>query len=230
MELRELDQKAETLGIPTIVLMENAGRGATELLIQAMFSEDCKIDWSERKPHVLMICGSGNNGGDGAVVARHLDSLGIAEVEVIWTTQPGQLRGLAPDQFQILQNAQISQSVVESQQMLKSRIDWADWLVDGICGTGLTRPVAKESALGQIINQMNVSGKPILSLDIPSGLDADSGRCEGIGVRASLTASFVAEKMGFLQKSSRPYCGKLTVIDIGLPRILLKPFEMDSEK
>jgi NAD(P)H-hydrate epimerase len=98
----------------------------------------------------------------------------------------------------------------------------ADWVVDALLGTGLTRPV--EGNLRMVIEAMNRSGKPILALDLPSGLDADSGQPLGVAVRARATATFVAPKLGFAASGADAYTGKVTVVDIGVPRAILEPF------
>jgi NAD(P)H-hydrate epimerase len=98
----------------------------------------------------------------------------------------------------------------------------ADWLVDGLFGTGLARP--PEGAFRRAIEAMNRSGKPILALDLPSGLDADRGEPLGTAVTAGLTATFVAPKLGFAAPGAAAYTGEVVVIDIGLPRVLLGPY------
>ena len=105
---------------------------------------------------------------------------------------------------------------------LDALIDDADWLVDGLLGTGLTRPV--EGAMRTVIEAMNRSGKPILALDLPSGLDADQGVPLGVAIKARATATFVAPKLGFTAPGAADYTGEVAVIDIGLPRRMLEPF------
>lgn len=112
--------------------------------------------------------------------------------------------------------------VLQGPNTLDSLIAGADWLVDGLLGTGLTRPV--EGPLKAAVEAMNRSGKPILALDIPSGLDADTGVPQGIAVRATATATFVAPKLGFACPGASQYTGQVAVIDIGLPRACLRPF------
>jgi NAD(P)H-hydrate epimerase len=179
---------------------------------------------------VVVLCGSGNNGGDGAVVARHLDSWGIA-VRVIWLAGGKQLGGEAANQRTILQKSGIEQlewldgksraDEVDSARFDRILAD-ADWVVDGLLGTGLSRPV--EGPLRAVIEAINCSGKPILSLDIPSGLDADTGAPLGVAVCARATATFVAPKLGFASPGAAKYTGQVAVIDIGLPRKILEPF------
>ncbi|WP_406698490.1 NAD(P)H-hydrate epimerase [Singulisphaera sp. Ch08] len=220
-EVRGLDARAvQELGLPTLVLMENAGRGAAAWLR----GQDVG-----RATRVLIVCGPGNNGGDGGVVARHLDACGVP-VRVLWFAQAGQLRGDAAVQQDILARAGLEQTYWESDDAdedeavrLDSTIAEADWIVDGLLGTGLTRPV--EGTLAAAITAMNRSGKPILALDLPSGLDADSGQALGVAVRARATATFVAPKLGFSAPGASDFTGKVFVVEIGVPRCLLKPFE-----
>jgi len=111
-EVRALDDYAVAeLNMPTMVLMENAGRGAARVLSWAMF-ETGLISSESHPASVVVICGPGNNGGDGAVLARHLEASGVAKVRVVWTTPPGELKGDAPAQYRILQAAGIEQSRV----------------------------------------------------------------------------------------------------------------------
>ncbi len=244
-EVRELDVRAvEDLGLPTLILMENAGRGAAywlaELATAVSPAENCLVarpgtdDWTSQPKHdrgatrILILCGSGNNGGDGAVVARHLDAWEFP-VHVRWFAQRESLRGDAAIQATILQRSGVSQSFITATgddygatelDSLNNEIMECDWLVDGLLGTGLSRPVGEP--LQSVINMMNRSGKPIFALDLPSGLDADSGKPLGVAVRATVTATFVAPKPGFAYATD--YTGNVAVIDIGLPRCLLEPY------
>ena len=214
-EVRGIDARA--LGgfkVPTIVLMENAGRGSAAWLRDRI-----------GEGRVVIACGSGNNGGDGGVVARHLDAWGF-DVRVAWFGDPARLKGDAAAQRDILERSEIPAEIVED-DATPERIDalWpdADWLVDALLGTGLTRPV--EGLLARAIASMNRSGRPILALDLPSGLDADAGQPLGDAIRAAATATFVAPKLGFARDEARPYTGEVVVIDIGAPRALLEPYK-----
>jgi NAD(P)H-hydrate epimerase len=200
--------------MPTLVLMENAGRGAAELLRNRL-SPDSRV---------LILCGPGNNGGDGGVVARHLDVWGVS-IEVVWFTDPAKLRGDAAVQFQILARAGINQSVWPADRDLNgldALMAQADWVVDALLGTGLTRPV--KGTLHAVIEAINRSGKPVLALDLPSGLDTDRGTPLGAAVRATLTATFVAPKLGFSAPGASEYLGAISVVEIGVPRRLLDAF------
>ena len=150
----------------------------------------------------MIACGPGNNGGDGAVVARHLDARGVA-VRVLWFTDPAHLKGDAATQRDILGRSRI-EAIAAPADAEELATLWyeADWVVDALLGTGLTRPV--EGPIARAIASLNRSNKPILALDLPSGLDADSGFPLGDAVRARATATFVAPKLGFGKKRSQP--------------------------
>jgi NAD(P)H-hydrate epimerase len=233
-EVRSLDeQAARELSLPTLVLMENAGRGAAALLAE-------RTGKASVPPRVLILCGPGNNGGDGGVVARHLDAWGF-HVRVVWFAHREKLRGDADIQWTILERSGIAQtSWYETEAgeaatkqgtepgpaALDALLTGADWLIDGLLGTGLTRPV--EGVLRQVIEAINRAGKPVLALDLPSGLDCDSGQPLGVAVRATATATFVAPKRGFEAPGAGAYTGEVAVVDIGLPRRLLAPFVVGS--
>jgi NAD(P)H-hydrate epimerase len=246
-ELRGLDVKAAgELALPTSLLMENAGRGAAGWLAELVgaippgsgggpFSLRRSAPTHDAAhgpalPKVLILCGPGNNGGDGGVVARHLNAWGFS-VRVIWFTRSDQLHGDAALQWAILTKSGVEQSAWFDEYLPDSEFDRArlaailgdaDWLVDGLLGTGLSRPVV--GPLRLVIDEMNHSGKPIFALDLPSGLDADVGTPLGVAVRANATATFVAAKLGFTAPGAANYTGEVAVIDIGLPRCLLEPF------
>lgn len=216
-EVRSIDVQAhDQFQMPTVVLMENAGRGAAAWLASRL----------EPGQTVVVACGPGNNGGDGGVVARYLDSWGFA-VRIVWFADPARLKGDAAIQAAILDRSEITSQVVDA-GITSDRIDalWsgADWIVDALLGTGLTRAV--EGLLARGIAGLNRSKVPILALDLPSGLDADSGRPLGEAVVARATATFVATKIGFGQPEAKAYTGEVVVVEIGVPRALLKQYLM----
>ena len=217
-EVRGIDARAaEELGLPTLVLMENAGRGAAALLRERA-----------GRGRVVIVCGPGNNGGDGGVVARHLDAWEYA-VRVVWFARRERLSDDAAVQFQILERSGLDQQTWEG-PIDPGRLDElfreADWVVDGLLGTGLTRPV--EGPLRTVIEALNRSGKPVLALDLPSGLDADTGRPQGVAVRATATATFVAPKLGFATPGAEAFTGEVHIVEIGVPRRILEPFQAES--
>jgi NAD(P)H-hydrate epimerase len=245
-EVRGLDVQAEEeLALPSLLLMENAGRGAAGWLAERTgaippdaggrpfaspsLMRNPDVPHGPALPRVLILCGPGNNGGDGGVVARHLDAWGFP-VRIVWFARSDQLRGDAAVQWTILNQSGIEKSAwfddhpVEEidPSSLSPPLADADWLVDGLLGTGLSRPV--EGPLRTVIEVINHSGKPIFALDLPSGLDADTGQPLGIAVRATATATFVAAKLGFAAPGAADHTGEVAVIDIGLPRRLLEPY------
>ena len=168
-----------------------------------------------------MLCGSGNNGGDGAVLARWLDFRGIA-VRVVWLAEMGGLSENAAIQARILEAAGIAQEFRPGpldRDRLESDLRAAGWVVDALLGTGLSRPV--EGPLADAITAINASMRPILALDLPSGLDADSGQPLGLAVRATFTVTFAAPKLGFAAPGASDWTGPVAVVPIGVPRRLL---------
>lgn len=216
-EVRSIDLRAASeLGLPTLALMENAGRGAFEVLMGRA---------GPGLRRVGILCGPGNNGGDGAVVARHLDAEGIA-VDLLYFADPDRLTGDAAVQHQILTRSGLAPERADTSdsERLIARLAESEWLVDGLLGTGLTRPV--EGELKTAIDCLNRAGRPILALDLPSGLDCDTGEPLGLAVKASATASFVAEKKGFLAPGANRYTGEVFVVPIGVPGLLLDPYRV----
>ncbi len=215
-EVRSLDARAaDEFGLPTLLLMENAGRGAAEVLRRRAGGVPGRV---------VIACGPGNNGGDGAVVARHLDAWGSA-VTVAWLSPPDRLAADATVHYRILAASGLDQRILDgpdAPSLLADLLTAADWAVDALLGTGLSRPV--DGPILGAIAALNTSGLPILALDLPSGLDADTGRPLGDAVRAAATATFVAPKLGFSAPGASAFTGAVEVVEIGLPRILLEPF------
>ena len=220
-EVRELDRRAiNDFGVPGIVLMENAGRGCAELLMRLN---------PERKP-VVILCGPGNNGGDGFVIARHLDNAGWS-VDVRVFAKNNGLSGDSEINFEAITNSDIHFTQTDPayfshpdlyDQFLRLSFNPATWVVDAFFGTGLSRPLA--APFDELAAIVNASGKPVLAIDIPSGLDCDTGEPLGPTVRATHTATFVAHKRGFLNPASQAWTGEVHVIDIGAPRVLVDEY------
>jgi NAD(P)H-hydrate epimerase len=213
-EARALDRKAiEEWGVPGVVLMENAGRGMAELL-RALGVEGL----------VVVCCGRGNNGGDGFVIARHLDNAGV-RVRVLLFARPEDLAGDAAVNYRILTRAGLPLEVYPGAEVdegkIRGELAAADWVVDALFGSGLRGPV--RPPLDRVIAAINASGARVLAVDIPSGLDSDTGMPQGPTVRAHHTATVAALKKGFLEESARPWLGQVHVIDMGVPRRLLEP-------
>jgi hydroxyethylthiazole kinase-like uncharacterized protein yjeF len=214
-QMQELDRKAiETYRIPGIVLMENAGRGAAEVISKAF------PDIQKRK--IAIIAGKGNNGGDGFVIARHLLNQGVS-VKVFVLTEPKSLRGDAETNYQIFSRMKgevISLPSSKDYQKVKKDLEKFDLLIDGIFGTGLDAEV--RGYYREVIDHLNSLQKPIVAIDIPSGLDANTGKPLGIAIRASLTITFGLPKVGHLLSPGVDYVGEVKIVDIGIPRSLVE--------
>jgi NAD(P)H-hydrate epimerase len=208
---RRLDALAiERYGMTGLVLMENAGRGLADTL--------CGLGISGE---VVICCGRGNNAGDGFVLARHLDLRGHAVRVLLWA-DPSELTGDAAANYRILELAGVP--IVSFAETEPARLDrelaGAAWLVDALLGTGARgepRP-----PLDSVIDRMNAAATPILAVDMPSGLDCDSGEPAGHTIRAAHTCTFAAAKPGFFAPQAEPYVGRLHVLDIGAPRRLME--------
>lgn len=209
-EVRDVDRRAiEEYGLPGVVLMENAGRNAAAVLLSQGITGP-----------VVICCGKGNNGGDGFVIARHLDNAGIA-VKVFLTHDPAHYTGDAAIFLHVIQQARlplrrIPQSAPDEWQ---HELQSAEWIVDALLGTGLTGDV-REPYLTPI-HAINASGKKVLAVDLPSGLDSDTGQPLGSCIRATRTVTFVARKIGFDHPGAEQWTGPVDVADIGVPRDLL---------
>jgi len=212
-EMRQLDRLAiELYGIPGVVLMENAGAQVARILWQEY------PDLQARR--VAILCGRGNNGGDGFVIARYLHNSSVP-VGVFTIGEPGDIRGDARVHLNMLQRAgMVPESVgtPESAKEIGARLVHYDVLIDALLGTGLKAEVGGMFQL--IIAAMNAAGRPIVSVDIPSGLSADGGTLLGDHVRADLTVTMALPKLGLLLYPAAEYVGRLVVVDIGFPAAL----------
>jgi NAD(P)H-hydrate epimerase len=213
-EVRAFDAWAiNTLGIPGVVLMENAGRSCAELIRDKLAGIT--------KPKVCIFCGTGNNGGDGYVIARHLLNSGF-EVVVILCGDRNKVKGDAKTNLDDLEK--LGQSIEQLNLddgdipgKVQTFAVGADMLVDAIFGTGLSGQLSNEYK--QLIESINSQKRPILAVDIPSGLDCDTGEPLGAAIRASCTVTFVAVKKGFTNTKANAYTGEIFVASIGVEPI-----------
>jgi NAD(P)H-hydrate epimerase len=208
-QLREIDRRAVAdYHIPSIVLMENAARAVTEHACRVLSDECCAS--------ILILCGGGNNGGDGLAVARHLHNRG-ANVTVGLCCDPASYKGDALINWKITTAMKIRAAAFDDAMLF----DPPPMLViDAIFGTGLTQ--APRQPFGHIADTINNANLPILAVDVPSGLDCDTGMPPGACIRAHCTVTFVAEKVGFTHPDARRYLGKVSVGDIGCPVELIE--------
>ncbi|MBN2719428.1 MAG: NAD(P)H-hydrate dehydratase [Deltaproteobacteria bacterium] len=206
-QIREYDRIAiEEMGIPGTVLMENAGVGATGIA----------LDMLGNARRVAVVAGPGNNGGDGFVMARHLMAHGC-DVETFVTAEEKQIEGDALVNLKILKKmgARITPVLSSDHASRLGGHLQCDLIVDALLGTGVNKPV--EGHLAEAIAQINQANIPVLSVDIPSGLDADTGISWKAVVNADVTVTFGHIKQGMLLYPGASCAGKVHVVPIGVP-------------
>jgi NAD(P)H-hydrate epimerase len=214
--IREVDRRAiDEYGMTSLVLMENAGRGCADVLCAEGIGGP-----------VVVGCGKGNNGGDGLVLARHLDLRGHVVRVLLWCA-PSELTGDAAANHAIAVRGGllIREANKLSRGELAGELQQTDWVVDALLGTG---------ARGEpwppyidAIQALNAAPGRRLAVDIPSGLDCDTGRPASNTVRADVTCTFVARKPGFEAPEAAPFLGRVHVLDIGAPRRLVDEVAAD---
>jgi len=214
-QCRAVDQYAiQTLGIPGLVLMENAGRNAADLIEKWARHEHA----ASARIAVSIVCGRGNNGGDGFVIARHLALRGF-EVHTDLLGEPVGLSADAAVNCAIVRKLSVPvQELNEPAQVDKAARRWrrSAVLVDALLGTGFAGAV-REPLAGIIRRIIAVRGALVVAVDVPSGLNADTGEPGGVAIKADRTITFLAEKVGFARPEARAYVGRVTVVDIGAP-------------
>ena len=216
-EVRTFDSWAiNTLGIPGVVLMENAGRSCAELIKEKLKGVS--------NPKVCIFCGIGNNGGDGYVIARHLLNSDF-RVTVVVVGDRSKVKGDAKINLDILEGLghpieQLNVSDGDIADKIKAFAANANMLVDGIFGTGLKGQLSDEYK--QLIESINAQNRPILAVDIPSGLECNTGSALGglgAAIKATYTVTFAAVKTGFTSKRASEYTGEIFVASIGVEPI-----------
>lgn len=212
--MRRIDSLAsEQYLIPSLLLMENAGRAVADFICQNF-----------PQGSVTIFIGTGNNGGDGLVAARYLHNRGF-DIRVILLDHPARLKGDPRLNHQILHQMNVSILIADQETVLEALHQYCREsivLVDAIFGIGLQRPV--QGHYEKVIQIMNQSQRPVISVDIPSGLDADTGKVLGIAVQATTTITFALPKKGLEISSGPAHAGQVKIADIGIPRELLVPF------
>jgi len=197
---REFDLKAQVeLGVLSLILMENAGRSVAEEALKILGARGV----------VAVVCGVGNNGGDGFVAARHLLNAG-KKVDVFVVGDPAKLKPDPKINFSVLQKIKSRNLRVEFS--VPGYFTSYNLIIDAIFGIGLQAEV--RGSVSNVIKLMNKSRRPILAVDVPSGLSADTGQVLGVAVKAKTTVTFVANKKGFAK--AQKYCGRVVVRDIGV--------------
>jgi len=213
-QIREIDQKAiEEYGISALTLMENAG--------SRIFQNMKNIYPDLKLKEVVIFAGSGNNGGDGFVIARHLYNYGT-KVKVFLLSPFNKIKGEAKVNLNIINEMGIELIEVKTEELKKIQeaIQNSDLIVDAILGTGLHGKVTGLKA--EIIDLINVAKKEVVAVDIPSGLDADIGKIEGPCIKATYTVTLALPKIGLLIYPGASYVGKIIIENIGIPSYLLE--------
>lgn len=208
-QVREIDRRSiEDFHIPGIVLMENAALAATDVA-RDMLDDNCIGE-------VLVLCGGGNNGGDGLALARQLHNCG-ADVSLALTLDPETYKGDALINWRIVSAMKLPWEPAEPERIAATS---AVLLVDAIFGTGLSE--APREPFGAIAAAVEQSRAPVLAIDLPSGLDCDAGNPLGACIKATRTITFVAEKAGFASPVAKEFLGLVIVGSIGCPRQLIE--------
>ena len=210
LDMAVIDRNTEYIGIPRRILMENAGRSVAEVIVNEF----------KNVKKVLVIAGLGDNGGDGLVCARYLHSKGF-DVKVILLGRVDDIRSdIARENAYVLKYIGVNIFEITSPLELL-RYDelfttWCDVIVDAIIGTGIKGYLREPQYTA--IKLINNSGKPVIAIDVPSGLDPDTGKVSDIAVKATLTVTLHKVKKGLITNEAKEYVGKLVVVDIGIPK------------
>jgi hydroxyethylthiazole kinase-like uncharacterized protein yjeF len=214
-QMQEMDRRTiQEFGIPGRVLMESAGRGATRVFLKRIYSQG--------PGPVGVLAGRGNNGGDGFVVARYLAQMDV-DVKVFLLARAAEVQGDAAANLGLLMTLNVpvvelpdAEAFAARQTEMKHRVYW----IDAVLGTGLNADV--KDYYREVIEFINTCRRPVLAIDVPSGLSADTGQPCGTCIRATATATFAWAKIGHVTYPGVEYCGAVEVIDIGIPPILAK--------
>lgn len=206
-QMRNIDQRAiKEFGIPGPVLMENAA--------SAIMTEMERFFDGLAGVRVGIICGKGNNGGDGLALARRLSIRGVA-VRVALLAPFNSLGGEAKINLNILRKTDVQIVPSASVRALSDITVWSDILIDAVLGVGLASPL--KGVFAQTVEMINASGKPVVAVDIPTGINADTGEVMGVAIKADLTVTMALLKRGLVLLPGAEYAGTVRVADIGIP-------------
>ena len=213
-EMRSMDKAAiEQYGIPDSLLMENAGHAVALETVNVLGNVKGKI--------VSIIAGSGNNGGDALCTARHLEGFG-ATVKIFLLGNTEHMKPAAAIQWEISNKMGLEITILKDDRdwkKLQLTLKLSDLVVDGLLGTGFTGTLREETS--RLIEFMNGCNLPILSIDIPSGVNSDTGAVESVAVKANATVGLALPKPGHYVSPGKMYTGKLIIDSIGMPSVLL---------
>jgi hydroxyethylthiazole kinase-like uncharacterized protein yjeF len=213
-EMRNIDfQTINEIGIPGVVLMENAGLGVVKAI-----ERDFPLQTFSK---IAIFAGKGNNGGDGLVIARYLVHKGY-KVTTYLLAEPDKFIGDALINLRIAQNIGLNIEYILSDEQLNEKkgiISQNNLIIDAIFGTGLSGPV--RGFASNVIDYLNSTGMPIVAVDLPSGLDSDTGKVEGSCIKAIMTVTMALPKRGLLLYPGAKFVGKLEIADIGIPQSVI---------
>ena len=221
-QMREMDrQTIEDYGVPSIVLMENAALRVVEVIAARYAPLAGK--------RIVVVCGKGNNGGDGLAIARHLATRYNAEVSLWLIADAETLTGDAAINYRLAKNFgfYVHEAGGEIPAGFATALARADIVIDALFGTGIRGGVS--GAPGEAIGLINLCRAPVVSVDVPSGLIADTGDVPGPCVRACLTVTFALPKYGLVEYPGIDYVGELVVADIGMPRAVMQAEHVTTE-
>jgi NAD(P)H-hydrate epimerase len=210
-QIRQVDERAiREFAIPSIVLMENAGRGAADRI---------RMRWPAARFGVL--CGAGNNGGDGLVIARHLEAAGC-RVQVVLLAEPTKLSQDTRINWEICRRVGLPLTIdlQPDAEWMRQWFDGCDVIVDAMLGTG-AKGTPRSPYREAIEISADLPDKSRVAIDLPTGMDADTGQAAEPCFRADLTLTFVAPKLGFIRPEAARLTGDVEVLPIGVPRVLL---------
>jgi NAD(P)H-hydrate epimerase len=208
-EMQRLDKAAQTrFGIPSLILMENSGAQSVRHIEEHYGSLKGK--------NIAVICGKGNNGGDGLVIARHLSNKG-AYASVYLLSGAKEISRDSKTNLEIIKR--MNTPVYTGASNIQSGLKKADIIIDAIFGTGLKKDIS--GIYAKAIDLINRSEKPVIAVDIPSGIDSDNGQIKGCAVRADLTVTFCLPKIGHFAYPGAEYSGSLKIADISIPKSLV---------
>lgn len=212
-EMRRIDRETiGQFGIPSAVLMERAGLAVAERV---------RSQYPPKK--IVVLCGAGNNGGDGLVAARCLHACGY-RVSVHMVARRANLSAECSAQLKIAEKFGVP--VVFGANLTSGNLHGAA-VIDALFGTGLSKPLT--GSLAKLVHQVNDSGAPVISVDIPSGISADTGQVQGVAIRATETITFGLPKRGHVLHPGAAYMGRLSVADIGFPPALTDDSRIAAE-
>ena len=220
--VREVDRLAiEDLGIPGIVLMENAGRHVADTALELL---ELELHLLPHDARTAVLCGGGNNGGDGYVVARQLYNAGV-NVTAFAAKDPSKLTSDAETNYWIVHNIGSTLPLHGAEAFVEAHDTAGQFhlIVDALLGTGFRGQVRDDLvAVIDACNNARVNGARVLSVDIPSGLDCNTGEPSNATVAADVTVTFVAMKTGLASETAHPYVGQIHVAEIGAPPELVQ--------